>query len=601
MKKIKFQKRLLLYVFALLAILIILCAFVFCAFAMVNVRETERSTLEQISERVSLQVDAVYRQMGIAATATVTNPQLKAAVFDLNTNIDIAEYDKLQYASMISANMTTNLFYLSEAQNAFLYNARQGYFYYTGLYLWDSASAFAHAKNTEDYDMLLQKCSDSYYLRPPHINPWKKDGDAVISVAKRFFENDKVENAIFEVQLPYSVLEYTCRQDSFDSTRQILIFDSQGNLIFPFGKKDFVISDSDISRLKKDVISGMKSDLNSSYLFASSHSDYTDWCTVLVSDPVLLHKQFAQYLAATALFVLLVGGATLAVLAVLTRRLTKPLNDLADKVRNVSLDKLDVDFGAQTPDELTALDESFQAMFQKLHTSVQEVYEMRIRESNAHLHALQSQINPHFLYNTLNSIGAAARIYGGETATEMCQSLANMMRYVTAADSQNTLAQEITHTQNYLSLCQIPYGESFSYSVNIPPEMYRIKIPKLTLQPIVENSVSHGFSDSTPPFIISVNGSIRNDGRWCLVVTDNGCGFPNERITELKAFLQEHKSVQKNALDTESLDIGGLGLKNIFTRLFIVFDNDIDFEFINNEVGCSVIIIGPLLQGDTYD
>lgn len=598
MKKIRFQKRLLFCVFTLLAVLILLGASAFCAFAMYNAHTTEQSTMEQIAERISLQVDGVYRQMGIAATATVTNPSLRSIVFELNTNPELSSYDKLQYGAEITSNMTTNLFYLADAQNAFLYNANKQYYYCTGLYLWDEEAVSAHAHDLSAYNRLLDTCPDTYILQPPHSNPWKPEADPVISVVKRFWDNDRVENAIFEVQLPYSLLEDTCWQESFSDNKQILIFDENGSLIFPYRALSFVVSQDTLRQIEADISEGKTSHVGTDYLFATHTSDYTNWQTVLIGNSSLLQRQLVQYAVVTLFFILLLGFSTLMVLTILTRRLTRPLNNLVEKVHDVSLEKLNLDFGNQTPDELASLDESFQAMFQKLHDSVQEVYETRIRETNAHLHALQSQINPHFLYNTLNSIGAAAQIYGVETATKMCQSLANMMRYITSKQDKNRLIDEMTHTENYLSLCQIPYGDTFHYSINIPPEMYNLTIPKLTIQPLVENAISHGFESSDPPFAVFINGSIRNDGRWCLVVTDNGCGFSEDKIAELNEFVAQYKREGNTALDTTSLDIGGLGLKNIFARLLIIFNGNVDFSVVNNTVGCSVMILGPCPEKD---
>lgn len=319
--------------------------------------------MEEIAERISLQVDGVYRQMGIAATATTTNPRLQSIVFELNTSSELSSYDRLQYESEITSTMTTNLFYLADAQNAFLYNANKEYCYYIGLYLWDEEAATVHACSKENYNRLLTACPDTYILRPPHINPWKAELEPVISVVKRIWDNDREENALFEVQLPYSVLEDTCWQEGFSDSKQILIFDVEGSLIFPYQSTSYVIDQDIFGQIQADISGGKASHVGTDYLFAAHTSDYTNWQTVLVGDSTLLRKQLEQYTVVTVLFILLIGGATLMVLFLLTRRLTRPLNALVEKVRDVSLENLDLDFGGQMPDELTTLDESFQAMF----------------------------------------------------------------------------------------------------------------------------------------------------------------------------------------------------------------------------------------------
>lgn len=104
----------------------------------------------------------------------------------------------------------------------------------------------------------------------------------------------------------------------------------------------------------------------------------------------------------------------------------------------------------------------------------------------------------------------------------MCQSLASMMRYITSRREENRLIDEIMHTEHYLSLCQIPYGDTFQYSIMIPPEMYNLSIPKLTIQPIVENAVSHGF-ESSDHHLLSLSMEAfeaTGDGVWWSLTMD---------------------------------------------------------------------------------
>lgn len=593
MRRIRFQKQLLLGVFALLSTLILLGGGIVCGVAIHNEAETEQDTMEQIAERISLQVDGIYRQMGIAVTATVTNPQLKSIVFELNTLDTLTEYDQLRYKNTIIETMTKNLFYLADAQNAFLYNPNRSYCYYTGLYLWDETSLQRHAEDDKDYQALTAACPDSYLLLPPHRNPWNPDGKPVISAVKRFFDSDRVENALFEVQLPCTVLDEVCNQETFSDLYQIIIFDGEGNQLYPYNTFPWVLEQEDIPGVWASIQQGRDSAILADYRYAAQWSGYTGWYTCLVGNTQSLHARYRQYALMAVLLVSLVTGATFAVLALLTRRLTRPLDLLTEKVRNVSLDNFGLDWGTDTPDELAALDESFQIMFRKLHESIQENYELRLRESNANLQALQSQINPHFLYNTLNSIGSAARLYGSETAAEMCQNLANMMRYITKKSKNNVLGDELAHTRNYLALCQIPYRDQFQYNISVPEAMYSLQLPRLSVQPIVENAVTHGLEQISPPYEVSVMGRIDGEGRWHLTVANNGTHFSEEKIDELYRFVENYKLTPQSTLDANLLDVGGLGLKNIFARLLIVFNGDVEFSITNHETGCSVEITGP--------
>lgn len=189
----------------------------------------------------------------------------------------------------------------------------------------------------------------------------------------------------------------------------------------------------------------------------------------------------------------------------------RPLNQLIYQVNKLSLDSdTKLTLPSDTFNEFEILNTSLNQMVVKLKASIQEIYELEIRESNANLAALQAQVDPHFLYNALNSISAASEVYGSDVTTVMCQDLSSMMRYVTSKKTEVPLIEELTHTKNYLEFMKISNDTNFDYIIDAPRELYDLLIPRLSIQPFAENSFRgfavRGFPDDLTSDFFPING-----------------------------------------------------------------------------------------------
>ena len=182
--------------------------------------------------------------------------------------------------------------------------------------------------------------------------------------------------------------------------------------------------------------------------------------------------------------------------------------------------------------------------------------------------ALQSQINPHFYYNSLSSIILAEN--GRCEDGYLCRSLGSIMRYI-AKDSENTvtLGEEIDYIKKYLYCMKIRYQSSLNYHINIDESLLDIKIPKLIIQPLVENAIKYG-TDCTPPWDIYIKSTVSDD-YWRIDVIDSGNGFPDEIIETLN----EKINNAKNHIGIPNIEIDGMGLVNVYSRWKLHCGNNI--------------------------
>ncbi|MDR3560349.1 MAG: PocR ligand-binding domain-containing protein [Negativicutes bacterium] len=181
------------------------------------------------------------------------------------------------------------------------------------------------------------------------------------------------------------------------------------------------------------------------------------------------------------------------------------------------------------------------------------------------LKALQSQVNPHFLFNTLNTIARLAMLEGAERTQEMVYALSDLLRNnLRDMDQFSTLKDEIHSIRDYLLIQQVRFGDRIKVDINIPADLQEMRIPVMTLQPLVENAIIHGLEPKKEGGDIRIFAAIE-DNRLVITVADSGIGVSPERIREI--FREEKRAVSKGQTT-------GLGIVNVHKRIQHHFGND---------------------------
>lgn len=207
--------------------------------------------------------------------------------------------------------------------------------------------------------------------------------------------------------------------------------------------------------------------------------------------------------------------------------------------------------------------------------------------------ALQSQMNPHFLYNSLATVQSMAEENMNEEIIQMCQTISKILRYISSdKELLVPLKDEAYHTENYLKCMQMRYEDDIEYSIDIPKEMMSIRLPKLCLQPLAENSVKYLTSSVKAPWKIKIAGRVTTT-YWEVSVSDNGLGFTEEVINSLE---EQIKEIDRTSL-LPSLEINGMGLINIYIRFKLFYKGYHIFRVRNNIEGGATITLG----GSIYD
>ena len=182
---------------------------------------------------------------------------------------------------------------------------------------------------------------------------------------------------------------------------------------------------------------------------------------------------------------------TLTVSVFLAKSISDPISKLTLTVQKVQNGNFNIHNDYHSKDEVGLLSDSFNAMIDNTNELIQTIYQKELLKQQAELKYLQFQINPHFLYNTLETINWISRIQGVPEAGEIAKALGDLMREGLRNDDFVTIEREIKNVQNYLLIQKYRYGDKIDVTINIDPSIAQVKTPKFILQPLIENAISH--------------------------------------------------------------------------------------------------------------
>lgn len=276
---------------------------------------------------------------------------------------------------------------------------------------------------------------------------------------------------------------------------------------------------------------------------------------------------------------------------IFSNNFSKRINRLISKMRKVQEGNLQITETIKGKDEIGMVDTNFNMMVDRLNESITENYIEKLERREAELNALQMQINPHFLYNTLETINSISSIYGCTEVCTMSQNLGEMFRYSINIRKNEfiRLKDEIQNIRNYISIQLIRFDNRFEVVFNITEEIMMCHVLKLILQPIIENSFIHGFKGKKHGGRMEVS-AIREGENLIIKIEDNGNGMSEEKLSELNTYLtdKEDRVVREKRRS--------IGIKNVNSRIKLSFGDIYGIKIESKENnGTTVSIILPYM------
>ena len=423
-----------------------------------------------------------------------------------------------------------------------------------------------------------------------HIISGERPWVITLSRGIRNFSNGGEKEGVFFIDLNYSAISGLCDQNTIGTKGYAFILDEYGNIVYHPQQQQLY---NELQTENIDLV--MKSDSDTvltgtgrkDKLYSISRSNKTGWTVVgCMSVEELLQKSYEAQrsyvlIAAVLMIVALLFSRQIA------RSFTYPIQRLRDSMKKVQEGNFSgADVEIESENEIGSLTRSFNVMTHR----IQELMEQNVRDQEAkrksELKALQSQINPHFLYNTLDSIIWMAEGKKNEEVVLMTASLARLLRQsISNEDEVVPVSQEVEYARGYLTIQKMRYKDKLEFEISVDPSILNIPLIKLVLQPVIENAIYHGLKYKENKGLLQVKGFMK-DGKAVLQVIDNGVGMDEETL----AHIYDRHKVNYHS--------NGVGVYNVQKRLQLYYGSEygITYESKKGE-GTTATITIPGIQG----
>ena len=408
----------------------------------------------------------------------------------------------------------------------------------------------------------------------------------VITLSRALVNNQTGEReGLFFVDLNYSAISDLCNNNSIEEKGYIFVLDAEGNIVY-HPKQQLMYGGLKTENI--DAIMECEEDSliidegGESKLYTMSKSKRTGWTVVgaAYTSELLKNNEQAQmwYLLVASILLLAVIGIS----GIISREITKPIRSLRDSMRKVQNGQFDTHVEVITENEIGSLGRSFNLMTSEIRALMeQNVYEQK-QKRKSELKALQAQINPHFLYNTLDSIIWMSEAGENDEVVEMTSALARLLRQSISNDQEEVeLEKEIEYVKNYLTIQKMRYKDKLEFFIYVDPRVAHVPVIKLVLQPLVENAIYHGIKYKETKGNLKIYAK-PVDGRVEIVVADDGIGMDEDVMEHI---FDEHRKEQKR---------NGVGVPNVQKRLQLQYGSEygIRYESVKG-AGTKVVITIP--------
>jgi len=246
----------------------------------------------------------------------------------------------------------------------------------------------------------------------------------------------------------------------------------------------------------------------------------------------------------------------------------KQVVDLVDSIEVIAQGEEGLRIDTSEKDqELLLIAETTNDMLNRLEKNIHDIYQLELSQKDANMRALQAQINPHFMYNTLEFLRMYAVMQSQDELADIIYEFSSLLRNNISNERETTLEKEVEFCRKYSYLCMVRYPKSIAYGFKIDSGIEEMRIPKFTLQPLVENYFAHGVDHRRSDNVISIK-ALRKDGHVEILVVDNGRGMSAEKLAEIQA-----KLAKRTFEPTEDYSNGrkSIGIVNVHERFVLYF------------------------------
>jgi len=419
----------------------------------------------------------------------------------------------------------------------------------------------------------VNRSDGAWLLIPPHVPSYYSgaSSESFITVARMIREPNTLRRlGYILIDIKLDAFRNILSNLNFEQDANLIIMDGQSRLLFERNSGNGNSAYGEL--LRHDLLrpSGGNRTIElgeDNYLYVQHHSSYSALSVISLTPIKIIRKESRELWTYTLWFAVLCLAIVTILAVAISYRITRPLIELKKKMTGVEQGDFNNRVETFANDEFGRLGRGFNKMMEEINRLFNEVFVLGIREKEAELSALQSQINPHFIYNTLESISMTAIRKNNLEVSDMISALGKLLRYtIDKVDRLIPLIEEIRFVQSYVRIQQLRYGDRLRVEYDIDESIVEIPIPKLVLQPLVENALYHGIEDEKDGGTIWIS-ALRFEDELLLTVRDDGKGLTDTEVGQLNAKIQAQPSYQSWRREGRN----GLALSNIAQRIRFIY------------------------------
>lgn len=413
--------------------------------------------------------------------------------------------------------------------------------------------------------------------------------DEVFSVVKAVKnpETDAVEGVLlFDVS--HAMIQTAVKDAIIGTEGFVFVLDREDRMVYtPLNKVVYRIKPEWLVDENRAVVAKI---LKNSYHIRYKTSKYTGWKIVSVASYQEVMRDVRQMIGMYMVILVLVLALVLITVILISDMITKPIIKLRNLMKKTEGGDLTVRFQGNYEDEVNQLGRKFNHMLERMQELLDRVYEEEESKRQAQLKIVQEQFKPHFLYNTLDTINWMARDHGAMDVVQLVEALTNVFRIsLSKGKDYITLEEEIKYISNYLYIQKIRYGEKATYEIQAEESCMEVEVPKLILQPLVENAIYHGVKLKRGKGHLKV--WVRREGDVvAMSVCDDGRGMNEAAVEKIRGILDGSMKAEEN---------GSFGLYYVRERLRIKYQDRYTIQVESEEnVGTEITLRIPGEGGD---
>ncbi len=429
--------------------------------------------------------------------------------------------------------------------------------------------------------------SDNLKFSLPHVqNLFSGKHDWVVSLSRviYFYKGNERVRGVLLVDMNYSTIGQLCQSISIGKRGYMYIVDSDNNIIYH--PEQQLINIGLKSENREDYLgSYIENTDEGKQLITIKTVNYTNWKVVAVAymSEILDFKQTSTNFIGWILFVSII--LIMLIFGFISAKISHPIKQLEESMKMVEAGDFNIYIDVKGEDEVERLSTAFNLMISKVRYLMAQIVIEQEAKRKSELNALQAQINPHFLYNTLDSIVWMAENEKNEGVITMVTALARLFR-ISISRGKNiiTVQEEMEHAKNYLIIQKIRYKNKFEFEIMVEKEVLEYKTLKLILQPLIENSIYHGIEYMVDKGYIKISACISN-GKLLYEISDDGLGIEPEKLKHLLAYKEKDNAGS------------GVGVKNVHERIQLTYGTEFGLEIQSEiEEGTTIKIWLPLTK-----